>query len=494
MTSSTSNVSSRIRRLLHLPPSATWLAIFLPACTYFLATRLHQAGFWLLSGSAALGEVAGDTISISNAQSCRELATIFYLSGACDHNTNTNTVTSLKHALNTVQETGLLNIVSTVWRHDSELGRGYLLISQAAKNGRIWRWEVGGGPIAIGKTLHLEQSGCRSEHYTPCQTTTSTSDHTDDHDLTTGSGGIAIDFHSHDHFQQGALVVAEWGEGRIVRLEENGARTPVLMQVPNVCLAKASNNNNNKTDDPTIAIDPAASSAGTSISNAASRRLEAPSALLYTPFGDLLVLDHYTECNQAALIQLRHAVHVKALDSLGDSRKAHAWKDPQHDFVPEIVFANVERLGSMALTHTWTSVYVTAKRDGSIVLLQIPLTAEEDDDEEEEDKDTSTFSMEPKLVMNLSQKLASVQEPGKIAVDRKGRVFWAVSKMLLVVDPDKGVILGKLSLPAEPTSVTLGEDGFLYISTSNALLRIRVREGPVKVPTNMVVRAASKSV
>jgi hypothetical protein len=148
----------------------------------------------------------------------------------------------------------------------------------------------------------------------------------------------------------------------------------------------------------------------------------------------------------------------------------------------------------MALTHTWTSVYVTAKRDGSIVLLQIPLTAEEDDDEEEEDKDTSTFSMEPKLVMNLSQKLASVQEPGKIAVDRKGRIFWAVSKMLLVVDPDKGVILGKLSLPAEPTSVTLGEDGFLYISTSNALLRIRVREGPVKVPTNMVVRPASKSV
>jgi hypothetical protein len=469
-----SSTGSRIRRLLHLPPSATWLAIFLPAFTYFLATRLHRAGFWLLSGSAALGEVAADTISISDVHSCRELSTIFHLSGSCDETSaardRTTTVT-LKHALNTVQDTGLMNVVSTVWRHDSELGRGYLLISQAAGDGRIWRWEVGGGPIAIGKTLHLEQSGCRSEYYRPCPSETDTISTTADHDLASGSGGIAIDFHNQDHFQQGALVVAEWGEGRIVRLEENGARTPVLLQVPNVCGAKGSNNATND-----------------STSHVSSRRLEAPLALLYTPFGDLLVLDHYAECNQAALIQLRHAVHVKALDSLSVSRKAHAWKEPQHDFVSEILFAGVEQLGSMVLTPTWTSIYVTAKRAGSIVLLEMPLTSEDDDEEDENDK--AMLPVEPKLVMNLSQRMASVQEPGKIAVDRKGRLFWAVSDNLLVIDPDKGAILGKLSLPAAATSLTLGEDGFLYITTNNALLRVRVREGPVKAPTNMVVRPA----
>lgn len=485
-----SNIGSRIRRLLHLPPSATWLAIFLPAFTYFLATRLHRAGFWLLSGSSALGEVAAATISISDANSCRELATIFHLSGSCDESSTarddlyrTSTVT-LKHALNTVQDTGLVNVISTVWRHDSELGRGYLLISQAAGDGRIWRWEVGGGPIAIGKTLHLEQSGCRSEHYTPCPSeadTITTATATDNHDLATGSGGIAIDFHNQDHFQQGALVVAEWGEGRIVRLEENGARTPILLQVPNVCDAQSFSNNNAITG------------------SSSSRHLEAPLALLYTPFGDLLVLDHYAECNQAALIQLRHAVHIKALDSLGVSRKAHAWKEPQHAFKPEILFAGVEQLGSMALTHTWTSIYVTAKRDGSIVLLEMPLTSENDeedvdDDNDNEDEDASNekskLLVEPKLVMNLSQNLPYVQEPGKIAVDRKGRLFWAVSDNLLVIDPDRGAILGKLTLPADATSLTLGENGFLYITTSNTLLRVRVREGPVKAPTNMVVRPA----
>jgi hypothetical protein len=477
-----SNIGSRIRRLLHLPPSATWLAIFLPAFTYFLSTRLHRAGFWLLSGSSALGEVAADIISISDAQSCRELSTIFHLSGACDESSlhvakdRVRTVT-LKHALNTVQDTGLMNVVSTVWRHDSELGRGYLLISQAAGDGRIWRWEVGGGPIAIGKTLHLEQSGCRSEHYRSCPSatdTTTTTTATADHDLAAGSGGIAIDFHKQEHFQQGALVVAEWGEGRIVRLEENGARTPVLLQVPNVCGGAIGSNN--------ATID-------------STRHLEAPLALLYTPFGDLLVLDHYAECNQAALIQLRHAVHVKALDSLSVSRKAHAWEEPQHAFMPEILFAGVEQLGSMALTPTWTSIYVTAKRDGSIILLEMPLTSENDDDDDDDDEeegsnDKASLPVEPRLVMNLSQKLSSVQDPGKIAVDRKGRLFWAVSDNLLVIDPDKGAILGKLSLPADSTSLTLGEDGFLYITTSNVLLRIRVREGPVKAPTNMVVRPA----
>jgi hypothetical protein len=472
-----SNIGSRVRRLLHLPPSATWLAIFLPAFAYFLSTRLHRAGFWLLSGSAALGEVAADTISISDVQSCRELSTIFHLSGACDDSSvakeRTNTVT-LKHALNTVQDTGLMNVISTVWRHDSELGRGYLLISQAAGDGRIWRWEVGGGPIAIGKTLHLEQSGCRSEHYTPCPSAKDAITTTADHDKATGSGGIAIDFHNQDQFQQGALVVAEWGEGRIVRLEENGARTPILLQVPNVCDAKGSNN----------------ATVDNSTRHVSSRHLEAPTSLLYTPFGDLLVLDHYADCNQAALIQLRHAVHVKALDSLSVSRKAHAWKEPQHGFVPEILFAGVEQLGSMALTPMWSSIYVTAKRDGSIVLLEMPLASENDDDDEEDANDKAEIPMQPRLVMNLSQKMATVQEPGKIAVDRKGRLFWAVSDSLFVIDPHKGTILGKLSLPAAATSLTLGEDGFLYITTSNALLRIRVREGPAKAPTNMVVRPA----
>jgi hypothetical protein len=296
----------------------------------------------------------------------------------------------------------------------------------------------------------------------------------------TGSGGIAIDFHGNGHIQQGSLVVAEWGEGRIVRLEENGARTPLLLEVPNVCA--------------TTAVTPSNSTAqkASKESPGTNRRLEQPTSLLYTPFGDLLVIDSFKDCNQAALLRLRNAVHVQPLASLPVSRQAHGWMAPQHDFDTDVLFAdNVQQLGGMALTNAWTSVYVTAKKqDGDIVLMRIPLGTEDDYDEED---GSGKATREPELVMNLSKKLPSIKEPGSIAVDHHGRVFWAVEESLLVVDPVQDRILGTLSLPTEPTSVTLGEDGFLYISTHDTLLRIRIREGPVKVPTNMVVRPTTVS-
>jgi len=482
-----SSLVTRFRQALTLSPSSVWLVVFVPALVYFISTRLQQAGFWLFSGSAALGDmVTSDVVTAADTAltNCPVLASVFYMAASCASAVTTPTVATtesvlgvtavslpLKHGLHAVQEKGLADIVASTWRHDDELGRGYLLLSQAAAAGRIWRWEVGGGPIAIGRTLALDESGCRSEHFTPCQQLVGSR---------TGSGGIAIDFHGNGHIQQGSLVVAEWGEGRIVRLEENGARTPLLLEVPNVCA--------------TTAVTPSNSTAqkASKESPGTNRRLEQPTSLLYTPFGDLLVIDSFKDCNQAALLRLRNAVHVQPLASLPVSRQAHGWMAPQHDFDTDVLFAdNVQQLGGMALTNAWTSVYVTAKKqDGDIVLMRIPLGTEDDYDEED---GSGKATREPELVMNLSKKLPSIKEPGSIAVDHHGRVFWAVEESLLVVDPVQDRILGTLSLPTEPTSVTLGEDGFLYISTHDTLLRIRIREGPVKVPTNMVVRPTTVS-
>jgi hypothetical protein len=47
-----------------------------------------------------------------------------------------------------------------------------------------------------------------------------------DNNSIVGSGGIIVD-HWHEPPR---LVVAEWGEGRIARLEENGARTPLVIE------------------------------------------------------------------------------------------------------------------------------------------------------------------------------------------------------------------------------------------------------------------------
>jgi hypothetical protein len=70
----------------------------------------------------------------------------------------------------------------------------------------------------------MAESGCRSNLHKHC---INNNVNTDD-DTTTGSGGIIIDFL---HEAQ-RLIVAKWGEGRITRLEENGARTPLIIDVP----------------------------------------------------------------------------------------------------------------------------------------------------------------------------------------------------------------------------------------------------------------------
>ena len=409
-----------------------WLVVFIPALSYYMGTRLHSLG---LFRSSSYGEVIETRLQVLDAAvSCDKLQSTFPLA-SCQENTAMMMAT-LKYPLYLVQQE-MDQVVASCWQHDSELGRGFLLLSTAGHAGRIWRWETGGGPIAIGRTLCVHDSGCRSEHFLNCSSTDN---------IMAGSGGIAIDSRGKDHFQEGSLMVAEWGEGRIVRLEENGARTPLVIQVPDLC-----------SNETTASV---------------TRRVHQPYALLYTPFGDLLALDQY-DCGDA-LIRLKQATHVEPLDSLPSSRKAHSWTSLNTTTLPEVVLSR-SKLGGMALEPNWVKVYLTAKQGDSIVLLSVSL-------EEEDDQDETTLP-KSQVVMDFTEHATA---PGPIAVDKKGLIFLGVDKGVLIVQDSK--VLARLNVPETPTALTLGEDKFLYISIASSLLRIRVNEGPVHVPTNLVVK------
>jgi hypothetical protein len=163
------------------------------------------------------------------------------------------------------------SIQSSLWRHYPELGRGYLLLADI--HNRIWRWERGGGPIPIGRSLHLDHVVCRHDSV-HCMVSVH-DDNIDNNDNNEPQpqhqpqvGGMTMDFFhaaaaaSSDQmaFWSGQLVVAEWGEGRIIRLEENGARTPLAL----LPLKQKKNNN---------------------------QLLVKPQHLLMTPFRDLLFLE-----------------------------------------------------------------------------------------------------------------------------------------------------------------------------------------------------------
>jgi hypothetical protein len=481
-----------------LPLASAWCIVFLPALSYFLATRILQlggrsSGVRTSSTFRPDESITGKILRLHASDAthaCRVLArdVLFVSKESTSCAPHTDTV-ALQYGLQTVQDSGLQQVVATIWRHDSELGRGYLLLSDAANNGRIWRWEVGGGPIAIGKTLHLDHAGCRSGQYRPCSNSTAAVAVGEP----VGSGGMAIDFRSKEHAAEGSLVVAEWGEGRVVRLEPHtGARTPLIIQVPDVCELddnKLDNNTNHHQ---------------TTIRSLAHRRIEHPTSLVFTPFGDLLVTDYVAACQTSVLIQLNHAVHVKPLESLPQSREAHSWSAVAASdglAPPRIKYATAGRLGNVAIAPDWTFAYVPAHHNDRVTLLKFQLTPQDDDHdtddlmdnhEKREAKDQPLIAgvrTEPEIALDLTQHVVwANQEPGHIAVSQSGYIFWAIGTNVLVVDVANQTVLASFAIPDTPTSLTLGEDGFLYIATKQTLLRIKTRAKPVKIPVNLVVR------
>lgn len=455
-----------------------WLTVFFPALAYFIVTRLSASG-GSFGRFTELGEVVTSTIhlplSSTNGDTlCNKLSSIFYVS-SCKPS---DYYATLSRSLNLVQTSGLENVQASCWRHDPEAGRGYLLLSQSEGRGRVWRWEVGGGPIPIGKTLHLEASGCRSGTWHDCEAAGVSSS-------PSGSGGMSVDFLKQDHYAAGRLVVAEWGEGRIARLEPNGARTPLVIQTPNIC-----HDNTNE-------------------SSSELTRLHAPSTLLYTPFGDLLVADNNPDCQRTALFRLRQAVHVTPVLSLAESRLAHNWTTVAHRQPMNVVFApdHVKAIGGMTLDSSWTGIYLAVEGENGVLLYHCTLPGDDDADvvsnEEKDSSEEKQLVSNWKMILNLTYQLLSERErAGSVVMDGFGNMFVAVSNGVAIVQVDRGEnavgtldqgeLVGTLEVGARPRSLTVGEDGFLYLALPSQLLRIPIKTRAMKIPTNLVP-AAKKS-
>jgi hypothetical protein len=272
-----------------------------------------------------------------------------------------------------------------------------------------------------------------------------------------------MDFLKQEHFSAGRLVVAEWGEGRISRLEENGARTPLVIQIPNICAS------NETTPTPEY------------------KRLQNPSSLLYTPFGDLLVADRNSDCQRAATFRLGQAVHVPPLPSLAESRRAHNWTSVSHKHPIDVICSqhNVKSIGGMTLDASWTGFYFTAKQDDDIILFHCSLSRDDEHDNLVEPDEERQPKSATKIVLNLTHHL-SENQAGAVAVDGAGNIFLGVATGVALVQADRGEIIGTLEVGARPRSLTVGEDGFLYIAMKAQLLRIPIKTRALKIPTNLV--------
>lgn len=509
---------------LALSPSWAWLVVFAPALSYLVHTRLRSYTAWAgnvgqpLEGARLVVVAlefpgAGKTSHGDSYSSCRELAKAFYL--PFDPAPGSSCPNEFSLDASVVIQSHLHSVTDSLWRHDSGLGRGYLLLSDAYANGRVWRWEVGGGPIAIGKTLQLEQSGCRSNRHHTCHNESVGSDGAAANGIggprLLGSGGLTTDFLGKDHFNEGQLVVAEWGEGRIVRLEENGARTPLVITVPNLC------QEGERGDDGNL----------TSSTHPSLVRLQQPTRMIYTPRGDLLFVDHHTDCNRSGLFLLRAATKLEPLQSLSESRAAHSWTSlSTNSTTPELVPLtnvkdvngeslqdDVQRIDGMAIASESggsVALYLVARLEKSarVMLLRRDMYEDEaGDEEEEEEKDGSAASTEcgestqTAVFLDLTPYITNhnnEDEHHRSIALSKDLAFIAVGDAVLVVHAAEQRVLGKIEIANEKntlslTSITLGEDGYLYLTTRTQLIRLRTKLGPVKNPTNLVPRSALRA-
>ncbi len=452
----------------------------------------------------------------------------------------------------------LSHLTSTTWVHDPDLGRGYLLVNDAGRSGRIWRWEVGGGPISIGRTLHMERSGCRSglwlDHkkedvrYDTKRTEAgicpenlkgdpapSISVHRmteSNSSFLLGSASIAVEPSSGDGKKN--LAVAEWGERRIVRLEEGtGARTPLVTLVPT------------EEDDC-----PYGNEGNMELNRGRKkmRRLYRPNHLTYTPTGDLLFSDSFvvngsvdtvgagedaaSNRRQVGVVyRKKGAVHIPPI-SVEQSRDAHGWirttgeKDEGEDDETEILFQCdgwIEGI-SLGLDHAILYVLATGDRTDQIgsttktvYKLRIgPIDIDIDDDDYEEDseddKDNDNTVKDDDVQLAVLYKTTSsdcttndVEREGrysstgsKLAVDMTGTLYLLSCPTSVALLSPQGQMIGvmgtdrarrtsrKYSQASQLTSIGFGGDGFLYITSVNELMRVKSRVGGLSVPVSIV--------
>lgn len=212
-----------------------------------------------------------------------------------------------------------------------------------------------------------------------------------------------------------------------------------------------------------------------------------PKQLLLTAFGDLLILDHLegeeeatTTDTTSVLWQLPRVSRITPLLSLAESREAHAWTslNATTSSQPQLILEQPHIGGVALVPQEWLKLYVTMEI-GKVVLATLSL--EKDDDQEPQSE----------ILLDYS---AYASQPGPVVVDDEGRLYLAVDHGILVVEAPltgSAKIVGHVSMPniSDPfVSMTLGEDRFLYLATAKSLYRLKMRNKPMKMPINLVIK------
>jgi len=444
---------------LSIPPNQAWLAIFLPAFFYY--TLLSPTNTPILSYLNLLPSYAPLNTTIRLQHGTQE---------------EINKIIVLKKSFESVIDNDSDALFyDMTWVEDAELGRGYLLLSDSSYSGKVWRYETGGGLVPIGKSLYLDQSGCRSNFWNVCE------------EARSGSKGLTVQaVKDEDRFDIGSLIIVEAGERRIVRLEKDGARTPLVLNVPSLC-------NENE-----------------------SVRLSNPGKVVYTPFGDLLFTET-VQCREqigngtdsrvitkTGLFRIKDVVNVPSI-TFHESRAAHKWTmedmiRSHTEVAVELSYIGMETISSVVVEKDVASILISGNKfeEGKGCRIVIYKVVEDTDEDGGSIKNISDMQ----LFFDMS-KFFPKQEICKgadahiaMTIDNQGNVFASYPGGVAIIDHD-GELKATVQIDGRnrdgsdlnivANALTIGNDGYLYMATDTSLLRYKIKSKMLEYPTNLIV-------
>ena len=294
---------------------------------------------------------------------------------------------------------------------------GYLLVSDTVTN-QIWKYERGNGLFVIGKVLYIQNSGCHRNHQEWC-----------DKILEPGSNGLKnLGTSSKD------LLICQHGNRRVGVAYANGSFVTVASHYEGKRL--------NSPNDAVISYD---------------KRLyftDPPYGLYGKETGE--VLEKEIAINGVYMVDTND--FLSAL-STGIATKNTILVDDQ-----------LTRPNGIALSPGSTRLYVS-NSDRNFPIWKVY------------DVNVETGRLENGRIFYNSEHLypegdIDVGNPDGFKIDMNGNLFASGPGGVLVISPD-GELLGRIRINKKVSNVAFGGDGFLYITATDQVMRIKVLAKPL---------------
>lgn len=304
-----------------------------------------------------------------------------------------------------------------VWMADDNLP--YLLFSDTVMN-RIYKWEEGKGFFTVGKTIFVEDSGCRKG--------------TGSCDLLyePGTNGLV----RREETSQD-LIACSHGERSILLLRENGTRASLVTHYK-------------------------------------GSRLNSPNDLVFSPDGHLYFTDPpyglmgkdmkpvEKELNHSGIYMVK-ADYIQMALELGNATAYVRLLDGSLPLPNGLAFSpDFSKLYVSSSEKPTSALYAyDVKDDGSIANRQVFFNA-------------TNFFLEECAKSASSQCNEEVGATDGVKVDLSGNVYASGPGGVLIISPE-GKLTGRLLIDQPVTNLAFATDGRLYITAKDVIVRLRVK-------------------